>query len=63
MNSYWDGIIADNKALALADMPYRYGADGIAVCATCGATYFRADRMNYPDASDCPHYDEFFEHA
>ena len=59
-SSYWDGIIADNKALAANGMPYRYGADGIAVCATCGMTYFRADRANYAN-SDCPHYDDFDE--
>ena len=58
--SYWDAMNVDNRALAEAGMPYRYGADGIALCATCGATYFRADRTNYHN-SDCPHYDPFFE--
>ena len=60
--SYWAGINTDNKALEQAGMPYRYGADGIALCATCGQTYFRADRRNYPN-SDCPHYDGFFENV
>ena len=60
MTSYWDGIIADNKALAAAGMPYRYGADGIALCASCGRTYFRSDRRAYQN-SDCPHYDPFHE--
>lgn len=59
-DSYWDAIVADNNALAAAGMPYRYGVDGIALCAICGATYFRADRSAYPD-SDCPEYDPFFE--
>jgi hypothetical protein len=59
-NSYWTQIIKDNKALEKAGMPYRYTVSGIAACATCGQTYFRADRISYPD-SDCPHYDSYHE--
>ena len=55
--SYWEPIIADNRALENAGMPYRWKADGYAVCAECGQLYFRADR-SYPD---CEHYDPLLE--
>lgn len=55
--SYWDPIIADNRALENAGMPYRYTASGIAVCAECGNTYFRRDRIT----QDCTHYDQTIE--
>ena len=54
--SYWDAIISDNKALECAGMPYRYGADGIAICAKCGQKYFRADRIDTQE-KDCEHYE------
>lgn len=59
--SYWAAINADNRALERAGMPYRYGADGIAVCATCGQKYFRRDRIGFTGEPDCQHYDPFHE--
>ena len=60
MTSYWEPILADNKSLARNDMPYRYGASGIALCARCGQKYFRADRQ-LSGEPDCDDYDPFHE--
>ena len=57
MTSYWDAIIEDNKQLEEWGMPYRYGADGIAVCKDCGRTWFASERKY----AACEHYDSFHE--
>ena len=62
-HSYTDAMHADNRALARAGMPYRYGADGIAICENCGQKYFRADRINTTGEPDCSDYDPFYEVA